>query len=77
MKKDDMVKELVSRIRYNKGQYLHYAEKHMDSGSEYSAELKSWYEGRVSAFNTALMMVDPEHPMVAGQIPNNNGGAFQ
>ena len=75
MNKHVMVKELVSRIQYNKGQYLHYAEKNMESGSEHSAELKSWYEGRVSAFNIALMMIDPEHPMVAGQIPNNNGAA--
>ena len=65
MKKDDMVKELVDRIRYNMDQRDHYQAK--ENNSENPAmwsELRSWYEGRVSAFNIALMMIDPSHPMV-------------
>ena len=65
MKKDDMVKELVGRIRYNVEQRDYYREK--EDNSENPAiwtEMRTWYEGRVSAFNIALMMVDPSHPMV-------------
>ena len=65
MKKDDMVKELVDRIRYNMDQRDHYQAK--ENNSENPAmwsELRSWYEGRVSAFSIALMMIDPSHPKV-------------
>ena len=65
MKKDDMVKELVDRIRYNVDQRDYYREKELDSENPAIwAELRCWYEGRVSAFNISLMMVDPSHPMV-------------
>ena len=65
MKKDDMVVELVRRIRYNADQRDHYKAKEDDSSNpEMWSELRSWYEGRVSAFNIALMMIDPSHPMV-------------
>ena len=65
MKQSDMVKELVGRIRYNIDQRDHYQAK--ENNSENPAmwsELRSWYEGRVSAFTIALMMIDPSHPMV-------------
>ena len=65
MKKDDMVKELVSRIRYNVDQRDHYKAKEDNSlNPAMWSELRSWYEGRVSAFTIALMMIDPSHPMV-------------
>ena len=76
MKKDDMVKELVSRIHYNREQFLYYKERELNAENpDMWSELRSWYEGRVSAFNIALMMIDPSHPMVEGQIPNNSGAA--
>ena len=65
MNQSDMVKELVGRIRYNIDQRDHYQAK--ENNSENPAmwsELRSWYEGRVSAFNIALMMIEPDHPMV-------------
>ena len=65
MNQSDMVKELVGRIRYNIDQRDHYQAK--ENNSENPAmwsELRSWYEGRVSAFTIALMMIEPDHPMV-------------
>ena len=65
MKKDDMVKELVGRIHYNREQFLHYKERELNSENPAMwSELRSWYEGRVSAFSIALMMIAPDHPMV-------------
>ena len=65
MNKDDMVKELVRKIRYNIDQRDYYKSREDDSlNPEMWSELRSWYEGRVSAFNIALMMIDPSHPMV-------------
>ena len=66
MKKDDMVKELVDRIQYNIEQRDYYGKKSIDDNDGYHVwrEMESWYQGRVSAFNIALMMLDPSHPMV-------------
>jgi hypothetical protein len=65
MKKDDMVVELVRRIRYNADQRDYYKSREEDSKNPAMwCELRTWYEGRVSAFNIALMMIDPSHPMV-------------
>lgn len=76
MNKQDQIKELVSRIRYSQGQYLHYRERELKAENPAMwSELRTWYEGRLSAFRIALMMVEPDHPMIAGQIPNNNGAA--
>ena len=76
MKQSDMVKELVSRIRYNQEQFAYYRAREDEAENPAMwSELRSWYEGRISAFNIALMMVDPEHPMVVSQIPNNSGAA--
>ena len=65
MKKDDMVKELVGRIRYNMDQRDHYqAKENKSKNPAMWSELRAWYEGRVSAFTICLMAVDPDHPMV-------------
>ena len=61
----EMVKELVDRIRYNVDQRDYYMQKEDESvNPAVWSELRCWYEGRVSAFTIALMMVDPSHPMV-------------
>ena len=65
MKQSDMVKELVQRIRYNADQRDYYKSREDEAENPAMwSELRSWYEGRVSAFNIALMMIDPSHPMV-------------
>lgn len=60
MTKQDQVAELKRRIRYNIEQRDHYQAK--EDNSENPAmwsELRAWYEGRVSAFNIAMMLIDP------------------
>ena len=65
MKQSDMVKELVSRIQYNAEQRDYYKAKEDDSVNPAMwSELRSWYEGRVSAFNIAMMMIDPSQDEV-------------
>ena len=65
MNKDDMVKDLVGRIRYNIDQRDYYKAREDDSENPAMwSELRSWYEGRVSAFSIALMMIDPSHELV-------------
>ena len=60
MDKQDQINELLKKIRYNQGEAKHYQEKM--NASENPAmwvELKSWYEGRESAFRIALAIIDP------------------
>ena len=65
MNSDDIVAELSRKIRYNADQRDYYKSREEDSlNPEMWTEMRCWYEGRVSAFNIALMMVDPSHPMV-------------
>ena len=60
MDKQDQINELIKRIRYNEGEAKHYQEKANESENPAMwVELKSWYEGRVSAFRIALSMIDP------------------
>ena len=65
MSKDDQVKELIGRIRYNQEQRDYYKSREDDSENPAMwSELRSWYEGRASAFRIALMMIAPDHPLV-------------
>ena len=60
MTKQDQVAELKRRIRYNIEQRDYYKSREDDSENPAMwSELRSWYEGRVSAFNIAMMMIDP------------------
>jgi hypothetical protein len=66
MDKQDQINELIKRIRYNQGEALHYAEQCDESadGMAMWVELKSWYEGRTSAFRIALALIDPDNKEV-------------
>jgi len=60
MKKEDIIFNLQRKIRTNQSEANHYFEKAQEEPSSYAQwkELEGYYEGRVSAFEHALRMIE-------------------
>jgi len=60
MKKEDIIYNLQRKIRTNRSEAKHYHDKAHEEPSSYAEwkELQGYYEGRVSAFEHSLRMLE-------------------